>query len=272
MRVFEAVETMEQAAAREVLAALAEIKDELVVRLIRYDSLSTTDVLRLQNRLREISADVLSGNLEEIFTRYQRWAYDQGVEEIDAYLRGESVTSVLKLPDPVAPMLATYGATRIVTIAPEYLQAIADKITLTFVGQRTPQQVADELVREYNRTAWQAETIVRTEIGTLQNQGTETRIQQAGTKARQVGIRTKRIWLHSSGSVAGFARGKRRAKYEPRLHHKAMHGTMVEIDELFELTNPLTQETWHITGPHDEPLPAGEVVNCYCKRALRIVD
>jgi hypothetical protein len=272
MRIYEAVETMEQASAREVLAELAEIKDELVTRLIRHDSLTTVDVLRLQNRVNELSNDVLSGRLVEIFTRYQKWSFDSGVEEIDAYLRGEDVASVLKLPDPIAPLLETYGASRIVSIAPEYLKAIADKITLTFVGQRTPQQVAEEIMREYNRAAWQAETIVRTEIGTLQNQGTESRMQQAGTRGKEIGIKMNRIWLHSSGAVEGFARGMRRAKYDPRMHHKAMHGVMVEMDELFTLTNPQTAETWHIDGPHADPLPAGEVVNCYCKRALRIVQ
>jgi hypothetical protein len=272
MRVFEATETMEQAAAREMLAEFSRVKDEITSRLLLRDSVTSTEVLALQSRLREIQAEGRLAGVEEIFTRYQQWAWDEGGREVDEYIEGKGVADVLKLPESSVAQLATYGASRIVTIAPEYLDDIAKRISLAYVGQRSPQQVVGEIMQVYQRTAYRAETIVRTEIGTLQNAGTEARMQQAGAAGKRVGIRTGRVWIHSSGAKTGFAKGRFRARYEPRPHHKTLHGTVVELDEKFELTNPRIMQTWLIDGPHDENLPAGEVVSCYCKRALRIIE
>jgi hypothetical protein len=47
---------------------------------------------------------------------------------------------------------------------------------------------------------------------------------------------------------------------------------VVGTDEKFILTNPRLLATWQIDGPHDEILPAGEVVNCYCGRAFRLIE
>ena len=49
-----------------------------------------------------------------------------------------------------------------------------------------------------------------------------------------------------------------------------MHGVAVNPSEKFRLVNAETGEVWLVDGPHDPLLPAGEVVNCYCDRVLRI--
>jgi hypothetical protein len=139
-----------------------------------------------------------------------------------------------------------------------------------FVGVRTPAELQQRIHREFDVSLRHAETIARTEIGRAQNRASKARVGQTFESAREVGIPMVRVWLHSSGKVQGFAKGKKRAQYEPRPHHKAMHGVTVPEGEKFKLTNPRTGETWHVDGPHDEALPAGEVINCYCKRGVKI--
>jgi hypothetical protein len=190
---------------------------------------------------------------------------------------------VLRIPETSVDAARAHDVSVIKTIPAELLDKVKAELWLSQVGTRTPGQIAERISRRFDVSLTRAETIVRTEGKKFQNYGAEARIQDVGAKARDLGIPMVRYWIHSSGmggkagrSVvgaikrAGFKKGKVRQGYEPRPHHKAMHGVTVAVDEKFTLVNPLTLGKWQIDGPHDPILPAGEVVSCYCDRSVRI--
>ncbi len=157
------------------------------------------------------------------------------------------------------------------SIGTELLPDVQRYITLATLGQRTPQEISEQISKRFDVAQRKADTIVRTEIKRQQNRGSEMMIQRTIPQAQEIGLRMERLWIHSSGRQdEGSAKGKHRVRYEPRPHHKAMHGVGVDASMKFTLRNAETGETWFVDGPHDTALPAGEVVNCYCDRVLRI--
>lgn len=64
--------------------------------------------------------------------------------------------------------------------------------------------------------------------------------------ALEVGM-TKKTWIHTSTGKTN------------RRNHEALNGVTIGIDEKFNLGNGI-----YADRPHDENLPASEVINCYC--------
>lgn len=261
---------LEEAVAREIRGLLLQLRDEVLHGMMKRKEITFIDLVKIRGIIERVQASELSDEMERILSRYYRWSFDEGVKQIDGMLRGEAVADVLNLPAANTIQAAGFTADKIKTIAPELIKSTSDALSLMFVGVRTPAELQLRIHREFDVSIRHAETIARTEIGRAQNRAAEARVAQAFKSAREVGIPMSRVWLHSSGKVQGFAKGKKRAQYEPRPHHKAMHGVTVPEYEKFKLTNPRTGETWHVDGPHDEALPAGEVINCYCKRGVKI--
>lgn len=261
---------LEEAVARELRGLLLQLRDEVLLGMLKRKELTFVDLVKVRGVIERIQASDLSDEMERILSRYYRWSFDQGVKQIDDMLRGEEVSDVLNLPAANTIQASGFTADKIRTIAPELIKSTSDALSIMFVGVRTPAELQQRIHREFGSSLKHAETIARTEIGRAQNRAAEARVGQAFQAAREVGIPMLRVWLHSSGKVEGSAKGKNRAKYAPRPHHKAMHGATVPEGVKFKLTNPITGETWHVDGPHDDALPAGEVINCYCKRGMKI--
>lgn len=64
--------------------------------------------------------------------------------------------------------------------------------------------------------------------------------------ALEVGM-TKKTWIHTSAGKTN------------RINHERLNTVSVGIDEKFDLGNGI-----YADKPHDENLPASEVINCYC--------
>lgn len=64
--------------------------------------------------------------------------------------------------------------------------------------------------------------------------------------ALEVGM-TKKTWIHTSAGKTN------------RRNHEVLNGVTIGIDEKFNLGNGI-----YADRPHDENLPASEVINCYC--------
>lgn len=270
-------------ALREMYAALMTLKDEVVQMLVAKDKLDGLDIQRVRRMLDNVRGDLIADEMEEVLSRYSRWAYERGIEMIDEAIGGASAAAVLRVPPTTVDVARQHDVSVIRTIAPELLDKVKAELALSFLGSRTPGQIAQRISRRFDVSLTRAEVITRTEGKKLQNFGAEARIRDVAVKARELDIPMVKYWIHSSGSKAkaakavvgargrgGFAKGKARQGYEPRPHHKAMHGVTVAPDEKFVLVNPMTMGRWEIDGPHDPILPAGEVVNCYCERSIRL--
>lgn len=262
----------EERALREIRGLVLEVKDDLFAKLLRRRNLTYLEILKAKEVLRTYRDEGLSDQMEAVLSRYMRWSYDEGLRKIDALLDTDLVKALGLTPNVTADTLgitAIFAAPKIITVAVSLLDALEAKLLLAMTGERTPAEVVNMLRKEFDTSQVNAERIVRTELKGMQNQGEEVRIQQAFTAARRQGIPAEKYWIHSSGQAVGFRKGKKRAKYMPRPHHKAMHGVTVKDGEKFALVAP-DGITYRIDGPHDSILPAGEVINCYCDRGLRI--
>ncbi len=264
----ETFEGMEAAAVREIRELILDLKDEMLMKLLRSGNLTFIDILRARDVLDQFHSDDLAAEMEEIFSKYARWSFEDGLRKIDGMLGEEDLSTVLNLPPANIEIAKTFNADKIKTIAPQLLEEVNAQLSLAFVGERTPQEISNRIANRFDVALFKAERIVRTENKGLQNQAEEARIQQAFSAGRELGIPMIKTWIHSSGAQSGYRRGKRRAKYTPRPHHKAMHGVTVKEGEPFTLVAP--SGTFLIDGPHAESLPAEEVINCYCDRGVKI--
>lgn len=267
--------TAEEKALRDIRSFILELKDAVVLRLVNRQTISDTDVFVLRKFISELKASNVGDRMVETLSEWMKWSYEQGIKSIDASLEGD-LLEALRTPqgstvsDELIELTGNYDASRIKSIPEEALDRVARKLSLSFIGQRTPGEIAEQLAKEFDVAISKAETIVRTEIGTQQNLGSEGRIQQVASSAKALDIPVLRVWIHSTAQTdEGAKKGRSRAGYTPRPHHKAMHGQTVAPDEKFRLVSP-DGGIYMIAGPHDPILPAGEVVNCYCRRAIKI--
>lgn len=266
-----------ESAIRQAYSVIMQLKDEVITKLLGKDSLSSVEVQQIRKVLDGLKGDELTAQLKEILGNHAAWAADKGIGMIDDALGGKSISEILNVAPTAIDVAKSYDPSPITTIMPELLNNVRNQVNLSFLGQKTPAQVAKTITERFGVSARHAETIVRTEGKRLQNFGAQARIKDVGVKAQTLGIQMVKYWIHSSGKGGkagpvtlgatkrkGFAKGKVRQGYEPRAHHKAMHGVTVPApDGLFELHNLKTGEGWKITGPHDPKLPAEEVINCF---------
>lgn len=261
-------EPIEITASRELFGAVQELRDEVMLSLSRGPAPSTRDLVRLRRVVNELQQSDAGVQFERLFSKWRRWAYEQGVAQIDAMIRGEGVGDVLQLPEPNMDLAGTHVTTEVKTIIPQLHEALSREITLGFAGMRTPNETIARIEAQFNTTRWKAERIAITEIKNMANKAQEVRIRETFAAGRDNGVPLEKIWVHSSGQKVGFRAGSQRAKYTSRPHHKAMHGVGVAEGEMFTLATPTG--TYLVDGPHDESLPAGEVVNCHCSRGIRV--
>ena len=65
----------------------------------------------------------------------------------------------------------------------------------------------------------------------------------------------QKVWIH---------RGSGRRGYDPRGNHEDLDGTQIQMDEDFEIISE-DGTRYLCAHPHDDRLPAGEVINCGCE-------
>jgi len=96
-------------------------------------------------------------------------------------------------------------------------------------------------------------TIARTEVRSALSVVKNEYMQALADKNPDMEI--MKIWIH---------RGSGRRGYDPRGNHEDLDGTQIKMDEDFEIISE--DGTRHLCAhPHDDRLPAGEVINCGCE-------
>lgn len=277
----------EDSAADAIRSMILALRDDAVLRVAGDGPLTMVEAERLKARIARILSDpALVASLEENLTDYGLWSFNRGVAVIDDLIAGVELPDALGLPPANTAIAASYlagaGVEAIKSIPEALLGRVRRTVTLAFVGQRTPGEVAAALQRDFDISARRAETITRTEVKRLSNAGTQARIAEVAPKIKAAGIAMEKRWKHSSGSSEeaglgipgartrkGFQRAKVRQNYIPRPHHKALHNTAVEPEGLFHMVDDRGM-AWDITGPYDPILPAREIVNCHCIVSMRI--
>lgn len=252
----------------EIQGRVVALKDAMLGRLLRNQELDAGLVSEMNKLLADLEAKGFSQQLGATQQKSLYKTYQNAIGVIDGMLKDEGLDEILDVaPETVETVKAyTDRPSKITTLSGNLLKVVKSEVQVGFLGQRSPAMVARRIQKASDNFMWQAERIVRTENKKLANDATRARIGKVAGKAKDIGIPMKKVWLHSSvGASAGFP-----GKYKPRPHHRAMHGKSVGAEETFTLTNPVTGQTWAVAGPHDDNLPAGEVVNCYCNTALRI--
>lgn len=260
--------TLDIAAARELRGLVAELRDETLSRVLTAETIGAEEIAALRRALDVLQNGDFSAQIEETLSRYQSWAFDEGVAQIDGMVKGLGLDEVFALPKAVFDAAALSRPTKVTSIAPALHDDLARALRLGMTGAWTPERVKREIVQRFNVGASRAQTIATTEIKGMQNRAQEQRIQETFKAAGDNGVPMVKTWIHSSGQVVGFAPKAKRVGYMPRLHHKAMHGVTVRAGALFVLTAP--SGVYTVDGPHDESLPASEVVNCHCGRGIEI--
>lgn len=97
------------------------------------------------------------------------------------------------------------------------------------------------------------ETIARTEVRSALSVVKNEYMQALADKNPDMDI--QKVWIH---------RGSRRKGYKPRGNHEDLDGTQIPINEDFEIISE--DGSRHLCAhPHDDRLPAGEVINCGCE-------
>lgn len=262
---------------------ILDIKDEVIMKLLKYGQLDSSDIMRLRGAIDKFKQDDIAAQMEESLSEYARKSFEEGIAKIDRFVAGEKLTDVLGMAPESLDIAKAYTPDAITTLLPEMLDDVQKAMTLGFLGQKTPQQIAAMMQKRFDVGVSHSETIARTEIKKMQNWGSRARMATTTQAADRIGIPMIKTWLHSSGSNAkagkgkagqagrkGFAKGKARQLYESRPHHKLMHGVGVAASAKFHLVNAGTAEAWDIDGPYDPVLPAKEVVNCECDTLLKI--
>lgn len=272
---------------RQIHMLMLEMKDTLIGMLIGKDEMSALLMQQIRVKLRELLEGDYAELMKELLSEYAAWEYERGIGQIDRLLNEERVSEVLMIPETSIALAGQYIGDQITTIPQDVVTRVSRTLAMMSLGQKSPSLVAAALAREFDMTRSHAETIVRTEGKRLQNFGAEARIRDASAAAKRQGLTVNRIWLHNTASdeiekqrkaniathkaskKAGSGRWSRQQPYTARPHHKAMHLVAVPVDAKFTLTNE-HGDSWQVDGPHDPILPAEEVINCHCDRAIRI--
>lgn len=255
-------------AARELRGLVSEVRDEMLSDVLTGKAFGPREIARMQRTLEVLNSGEFSAQMEEVFSKYQAWAFDEGLAQVDGMLAGLRLADVFNLPPAVFDAAQQAYPSKVVTIVPQLHDELARTLRLGMTGMRTPEQVKNDIQRRFNVAASRAQTIATTEIKGMQNTAQETRIGEAFRAAGENGVPMVKTWIHSSGQRVGFLKSAKRIGYMPRPHHKAMHGVTVKRNELFALRAP--GGVYMVTGPHDEILPAAEVINCHCGRGIEI--
>jgi hypothetical protein len=243
-----AIETAQATRVRETLAVLRDLREDLLARIRHAGGLALEHLQALRDAI-DAGVGRLRERLGAIVQDGQREAIRQGAGMVQETLA--TLELPVLVPDVTEGLLL---ATRDTTLG--LVQNLSDslradlvrEIQLGTLGIKDPFEVMEEIGKLLDAEgvtgyAHRAEAITRTEIGRVQSQATQARLEDA---QRTMGDRVQKEWRHS-----GLARNARAS-------HVAAHGQ-----------RRLVRETFSVGGvalmyPRDPAAPASATVNCRC--------
>lgn len=242
------------------------------------DAPNTDDVLRGIRAIKDLaSIDALDELGEDISDRYTRM-----LNEVTGHLTGIVEGKGLSVVNPglsteTEEYMRNYSADKVKSIPSEYISNLSDDINLVLAGALSPAQAIQRIISQHESAKHEARRIVRTETRSAQNKVSRQRLDNMG-KNLPKHILVKK-WTHISfvapalnkATGGRLAKAKGRARFAPRPVHVKMSEVLADENGLFQL-HGADGTIYIVEGPHDEDLPAGEVVNCGCGTSFEIVD
>ena len=180
-----------------------------------------------------------------------------GIEAVDVPLQTVGISVLTsEINRSALEIMQGYSADLIKNLSADAIKRINSEITLGILGEKTPWEVMQSIGRGLGdkgimpSIAHRAETITRTEMARVHSAAREARIRAVVDSTDGEPVRWMKKWI-SSG------------KANPRPHHAALNGKMVDVDKKFPGGIPY---------PHAPGLPAKEVINCGCTHVLTRAD
>ena len=268
--IIESVANAENDLIRIYEEAFQKLRDKLLAR-IKNSELTGEDI-RLQGLLIEIDQEItrlydeLGRNIQESFYQnftesYYRTAY--GIE------LGLNTVTVAKIPFPVLPTEAIQAAFSEVIAGHTFFERmdhqaitarwkIREAVSSTLIQGQTPAQLAKQIQGIYDtfeNARGNAQAAARTELLRAYSYGQ----QESMDRAEDAGVKFKYRWDATLDA-------------RTRDSHQAMDGQIAKLNEddgkyYFKLPGGQLIEGPRMTGPGGASLPAGEVVNCRCRKA-----
>lgn len=262
----------------ELVKTLRDTRARIVARLA--EGGSEFDTARAQSMLRSIDAEIaqLRAQMQTVMGRSFVNALTQGAADMARQAQTVLGTD-LGISGTIDTTLVQFAQQNTETLVQQIgARARSDLRSIMLrsaTGSSTTEDVAreigDVLRREgrdpgtFGRLADQVERVHRTESSRLYEGASEATEKQVATRSR---YRMLKKWVAQGGS-------------RQRANHWAMNGVTIPVGEHFNLnagaSSRMSYEEAQRTGgtlglkasgPHDSALPAREVVNCRCTRAL----
>jgi len=240
---------------RQAEKILAEMRDQVLLKLANspteygewYYNEMLKDVDRLAKDLEKRYAGELNATLDNTAAAVE--------EAIDVPLSKAGMTMALpRASRQAVEMLTGYDPGQLIGgLTADGKRLIQTELRQGVLGIKTPFEIQQTIAGQideagpFRTIAARAEAIWRTEANRVFNVLAEQRYKSIEQKFPG---RMKKQWLHS-GNVQ-----------HPRLHHAALDGQTIGIDEKFLVGG------YECDGPHDPALPAGEVIRCGCTTIL----
>jgi hypothetical protein len=217
------------------------------------DALSTEVLLNKLKFLNQSAQRELTGKL----TENQRRLFIKGLQSVDKYLEsGKLSVGLPYLSEHKLEQLQRYSADLVTGIIAEAQKNIGVQVSLGVMGQKSKDEIIQSIGSNledpsvFGTIAKRAQVVFQTEVKRTQNIATNDRIKQAATQIKDL----KKRWIHTHIGI-------------PRPYHLLMHGTTINVNELFTLKGA-DGNIYEIEAPHDPILPAGEVVNCFIGKTM----
>lgn len=237
----------------DFLKVVEEWRQKVVLTLVDAGEVSPITEGVLKQRLNQIN-EMIEEKLRPVLTDNQRRLFIKGIQIVDKALEAGNIRAAMPyLSELKLQLLNQYAAEHIKGLTDFARTRISQEIDLAVLGQKPQQQVIEAIGRKldsssvFGTIAKRAEVIAMTEVNRINQMSTADRMKQA---INQVPDLQKR-WIHSHVGI-------------PRPGHLALHDVTIGATKQFALLGK-DGTVYHVDGPFDPVLPAGEVVNCRCK-------
>jgi len=239
---------------RDALRYLKETRREIIDNLLRSEGF---EEIHLQRMINEVNV-----SLREFELKFQRSllggvrsAYEGGIELIRAPLIGSGIKEVpLFVDEGLLRFSLQYSAEQVQGLTQVTRRRLDNILRQGLIGQRTPYEMMVDVRRELgNKTAYEAERIVRTEVNRALNLTEQRYTKQI--KEEIPGLR--KYWLHEDD-----ARVRPSHAAVGRRTNPDYGGTPIDVEKQFSVGG------YKADGPHDVSLPPEESINCRCVQIL----
>lgn len=246
------INKIEETGVSQVQGIIEKWRRSVVYEIANSGNLDALSTEVLLNKLKFLNQSVqreLAGKL----TENQRRLFIKGLQSVDKYLEsGKLSVGLPYLSEHKLEQLQRYSADLVTGIVAEAQKNIGIQVSLGVMGQKSKEEIIQGIGSNlddpsvFGTIAKRAQVVFQTEVKRTQNIATNDRIKQAATQIKDL----KKRWIHTHIGI-------------PRPYHLLMHGTTINVNELFTLKGA-DGNIYEIEAPHDPSLPAGETVNCRC--------